>query len=508
MNANNRRIIIIGAGYGGMALANLLAKRGHQVDVYEKNQTAGGRISAITQDGFTFDIGPSWYLMPEVFEQYYQLFGQSAQSRLALKRFTPGYKVFFEGHEPVMVQGDLAADAQMFESIEAGAGEQLRRYVDQSTDVYSTSVEQFLYSTFRGWRSLPLASMIGQLPKLLRLITRPLDRHVSTYVHDQRLKQLLEYHMVFLGSSPFQAPAIYSLMSHLDFRSGVYYPTRGMQSLTTDMQALGETYGVRYHYGQGVSEIRVKDGHAIGIRLDDGTDIDADQVVSNADLHHTETRLLAAEHRSFDEAYWSKRQPGPSAFLLSLGVSGRLPQLEHHNLYFVQKWRENFRDIYETHQVPTSASMYICNPSKTDASLAPADHENLFVLLPLPAGIELDDRARDDLAERIIDTLSRELDIPDLGQRIVTRHQFAPGDFADRYNAWMGNAFGGESHLLSQSVLFRTPNRSRRVKNLYYVGAGTRPGIGLPMCLISAQVTYKLMHSIRTHGPLTREEVA
>lgn len=499
--------IIIGAGYGGMALANLLAKAGYHVDVYEKNEQAGGRIHAIQKDGFTFDIGPSWYLMPEVFEQYYQLFQQSAKERLDLVRFRPGYNVYFEADPPLTIQGDVEQDKHTFETIEPGAGKALERYVANSTLSYTLAVKYFLYNNFRRIRDVLHWPIIKHTPRMLALTMQDLDTYVSKKFHDRRLKQLLEYHMVFLGSSPFQAPAIYTLMSHLDFVSGVYYPRRGMLSLADDIKDLGANLDIQYHFGASVQSILVENNSAVGVQLEGGNEARADIVISNADLHHTETKLLAPKHRSFTEKYWHKRQAGPGALLVSLGVSGKLPSLKHHNLFFVDNWRENFTAIYEDKTIPARASVYVCNPTKTDASLAPNDHENLFFLVPIPSGVQLSEQQQHKLADDSIAAFSAAANIPNLAERIVTKHIFGPQDFQDRYNAWQYNAFGGESHLLRQSILFRTPNTSRKVKNLYYVGAGTVPGIGLPMCLISAQLTFKQITDNHTAGPLKAEDL-
>lgn len=502
-----RRAIIIGAGYGGMALANLLGKAGYHVDVYEKNAAPGGRIAAVQRDGYVFDLGPSWYLMPEVFEQYYQLFGASAADRLDLLRFTPGYKVFFDAHSPLLIQGDVAADKATYEAIEPGAGARLERYVARSTEAYTIATKYFLYNNFLRLRDVIAWPIIKSTPRMLALVWQNLDQHVSRYFRDLRLRQLNEYHMVFLGSSPFQAPAIYTLMSHLDYNSGVYYPRRGMLSLADDMIALGSPYDITYHYGAAVSEIIIEQGVAVGVRLQDGSEARADVVVSNADLHHTETQLVPEPYRSFPARYWKHRQPGPGALLVSLGVRGELPDLLHHNLYFVNNWRDNFDAIYVNKRIPEHASIYVCNPTKTDPSLAPAGYENLFLLMPIPAGITLDASDQERLADRAIETLATALNVPDLTQRVAVRHTFGPRDFGNTFNAWQYNAFGGESHLLRQSIVFRTPNQSRKAKNLYYVGAGTMPGIGLPMCLISAELTFKKITGNRTAGPMTKADI-
>lgn len=499
------RAIIIGAGYGGMALANILAKDGYKVDVYEKNATLGGRIAARKQDGFTFDLGPSWYLMPEVFEQYYSIFGHSATKRLDLVRFMPGYKVFFDNKPSVTIQGNLADDARLFEAIEPGAGRKLERYVAKSSLAYELAVKYFLYNNHFRLRDVLKLPVIKHAAQMIGLTMTTLDTYVQRSFKDLRLRQLLEYHMVFLGSSPFQAPAIYTLMSHLDFKSGVFYPKKGMLSLVDDMQTLGSSYDITYHTKTPVQRILTEDNTAAGVVLADGREERADVVVSNADLHFTETALLPKKLQSFPERYWEKRQPGPGALLISLGIEGELPELLHHNLYFVNEWRENFAAIYEDKKIPDNASMYVCNPTKTDPSLAPKGQENIFILLPIPAGITMIDSEQKALTKRAIANLGSMIDTPDFANRISSMHVFGPNDFTSQFNAWQSNAFGGESHLLSQSIRFRTPNKSRKVKNLYYVGAGTLPGIGLPMCLIGAQLTYKRIVGSKKPGPLNEE---
>jgi len=502
-----KKAAIIGAGYGGLALANLLAKAGYEVLVYEKNPSAGGRIQAVKQDGFTFDLGPSWYLMPEIFDQYYQLFDRSAEKELDLIRMSPGYKVWSEGHEPLIIHSDVEKDMATIETIEPGAGKKLQRYVTRSSQVYEVAVKHALYNNFTRVSDVLQWPLLRQLPTMLPLVWRTLDAHVSRRFRDIRLKQLLEYHMVFLGSSPFQAPAVYSLMSHLDFRSGVYYPRRGMMELVSSMERLGESLGVRLHYNSPVKRIVLEGNQATGVELMNGERIAADLVISAADIRHTESRLLPSAFRSYPEKYWQKRQPGPGALLVSLGIKGRLPNLQHHNLYFVKNWRENFAAIYETGTVPEHASLYVCNPSKTHTELAPMGHENLFVLLPLPAGVTLTPEQEKTCADTIIHVLAEMCGESDLPKRVVSQLIYGPRQFGEQFNAWKYNAFGGESHLLRQSVMFRMRNRSKRIPNLYYVGAGTLPGIGLPMCLISAQLTYKRITGNRRRGPLTKEDI-
>ena len=499
--------IIIGAGYSGMALVNLLGKAGYKVDVFEKNSSAGGRISVKNQDGFLFDLGPSWYLMPEVFEQYYRLLGESSRKRLDLIRLDPGYKVFFEDGRQATVRGDVEIDAAVFENIERGAGDKLKRYVKRSTETYELAVKSFLYNNRWNLSDFMKLEILSRSPRMLQMLARTLDQHVRSNFKDKRLQQILEYHSVFLGSSPFEAPAIYSLMSHLDFKSGIFYPRRGMPSLVDDQLDISKKFDIEYHYGSPVRQINTDGDIASGVTLVDGSAHEAEVVISSADLHFTETQLVPESKRSYPQSYWKKRQAGPGAFLISIGIKGELPQLNHHNLYFVDDWKGNFKDIYKTKRIPDSASLYVCNPSKTDTSLAPDGYENLFVLMPIPSGVNLSPEQQERLYSKTINILAESMEIPDLSSRIVTRNLFGPQDFQDQFNAWQYNAFGGESHLLRQSVIFRTPNKSKKLKNLFYVGAGTVPGIGLPMCLISAQLTYKQIAGIDRSGPLEVEDL-
>lgn len=496
-----KRVVIIGAGVGGLATANLLAKAGYEVAVYEKNSNPGGRAGTLEIEGFRFDTGPSWYLMPEVFSHYFSLFGKEIDDELDLVRLAPAYKVFFENTQPVTITGDSDKDAATFESIEPGAGRNLSRYVKKGNEIYRLSLEHFLYTNFSSTRELMKKDIIRRGPTMARLALMPINNYVAKFVTDQRLRQILEYPMVFLGSSPFSAPAIYSLMSALDFQEGVFYPKRGLYTIVEQLVSLGKQLGVTYHYDSAVSKINTQDRKACGVTLADGGRVDADIVISNADLHFTETRLLSAKDRSYADAYWDKKEAGPSALLMYLGVKGSLPQLQHHNLFFTDDWKRNFDDIFTAKKAPFPASLYICKPSATDTSVAPKDHENVFVLVPLPSDPDVDERQLEKLADKYLSQIEDKLGINDLKSRIVVKKLFGPQNFADSYNAWQGTALG-PSHILRQSAFFRTRNKSRKVKDLYYVGGFTAPGIGLPMCLISAELVYKRLAGDNRGGPI------
>ena len=500
-----KQVVIIGAGIGGLATANLLAKAGYKVSVYEKNDQPGGRAGKLEINGFTYDTGPSWYLMPRVFEHYFGLFDRSIDKELNLSKLSPAYKVFFESHAPVVITSDIEKDASTFDSIEPGSGEKLKNYVKKGQEIYDLSLEHFLYTNFTSNKDLLKPEILRRARTMAKLAMMPIDRYVGQFVTDLRLRQILEYPMVFLGSSPFSAPAIYSLMSALDFGEGVFYPQGGLYRIIDKLVEIGDELGVKYHYNSPTKQILAENGQAIGISLENGQEIKADVVISNTDLHHTETRLLAKENQSYPESYWKKLQAGPSALLMYLGVKNKIPNLEHHNLFFIDDWKENFESIFDSQDIPFPASLYICKPSSTDKSVAPKGNENMFVLVPLPAGVNLEGGELEQLADRYLSLIETKLSIPDLKGRLVVKELFSPNDFKSKFNAWQNTALG-PSHILRQSAMFRTANKSRKLDNLYYVGGSTVPGVGLPMCLIGAELIYKRLAGDRRGGPISRIE--
>jgi phytoene desaturase len=535
-----RRVAVVGGGIGGLATAALLAAEGHTVTLLEKQDRVGGRAGSWEAGGFRFDTGPSWYLMPEVIDHFFKLMGTSAAEQLELIRLDPGYRVIFEeNREAVDVPADRPAVVKLFESLEPGAGEALEKYLDSAEDTYTIAKRRFLYSTFESFLPLLRPDVLVRLPRLLRLLLQPLSGFVAGRFADPRLRQILGYPAVFLGSSPFDAPSMYHLMSHLDLDDGVLYPMGGFTSLISAMTKVAEEAGVDIRTGADVVSIDTVSRDTASIDIASGAApkgvrrrgprrpsarvtgvsyrsggavhrVEADVVVSAADLHHTETVLLPEERQTYPEKYWSRRVPGPSALLLYLGVKGSLPQLEHHTLLFTADWKDNFGRIFgaET-SIPSPASLYVCRPSATDPSVAPAGDENVFVLVPIPADVGIGgggvDRGGDarveELADAVIAQIAEWAHIPDLAERIVLRRTYGPRDFASDLNAWRGTSLG-PAHTLRQSAFLRGSNRSRKVEGLYYAGSSTVPGIGIPMCLISAELVVKRLRSDTSTGPL------
>lgn len=534
-----RTAVVIGGGISGLATAALLARDGYEVDLVEAREVIGGRAGSWERDGFRFDTGPSWYLMPEVFDHFFRLLGTSAAEQLDLQVLDPGYRVFFEGHqESLDIRASAARNADAFERIEPGAGLELVKHLDSAARTYDMALGRFLYTSFSSLRPFLSPAVALQAPRLLRLLTEPLERLVARRFQDPRLRQVLGYPAVFLGSSPDRAPSLYHLMSALDLTGGVQYPQGGFARVIEAITALAVQQGVRVHTSTRATRIlttaEVRDPEEAGrprlgnrlrrrpratgvqVQTADGSTrtLGADVVVATADLHRVETTLLPRHLQTFPESWWKRRTAGPGAVLAMLGVKGALPQLAHHSLLFTRDWHENFSALREG-RVPSPASAYVCRPSATDPTVAPAGHENLFLLVPVPADPGLGrggldgsgSAAVERVADEAIARLAEHIGVPDLASRIVVRRTVGPAEFHEELGAWQGSMLG-PAHTLRQSAFFRAGNASRAVDGLLYAGSSTIPGIGLPMCLISAELIIKRLRGDRSASPLPVPEPA
>ncbi len=498
-----KKVIVIGSGAGGLSTAILMAKKGYKVTVVEKNASFGGRGGVFSANGFQFDMGPSWYLMPDIFEHFFSLIGENINDYLNLKRLDPSYKIWFEEHpQPVEMTSDLQRDAQIFESFEPGVMKKINIYLKEAAAKYNISKQTFIYKPFNNVLDFIDRRTLFLWTKFS--VISSFHKHIANFVKHPLLRKILQYPLVFLGTSPYKAPAVYSLMNHIDFEMGVFYPIGGMTKVFESLYKIAEKNGVKFIFNTPVNKILVENKKAIGVSTTKGK-IMADIVVSNADYQFTEMQLLDKKHRQFSEKYWRSRTMAPSGFILYLGIKKKFKELVHHNLFFAEHWKESFEEIFKGQKLPQSPSYYICAPSKTDSSVAPEGCENLFVLVPTVTNLTLDKKAIKNYRDKIINHITTTMNTNGLEENIVFERIFTGQDFSSLYNAYKGTALGLAQNL-TQTAVFRPKTKSGKVKNLYFSGANTNPGTGVPMCLISSQIVYKRIHGI-THGrPLSHED--
>jgi phytoene desaturase len=328
-----------------------------------------------------------------------------------------------------------------------------------------------------------------------------MSSYVGKFFKNTDVQKMLQHTLLFLGNSPKNAPALYSMLSHVDLGQGVFYPAGGIASVIRALVKLGTQAGVVFRTNSPVAKIVTEAGVAKGVTLADGSFIAADIVVSNADLHHTDTQLLDAADRERTEQYWSKRVMSPSAFILYLGLNQQFPSVTHHNLVFCKDWDQNFKDIFDAPKLPSDPSFYVCVPSKTDPTVAPSGSENMFVLVPIASGLKLSEAELDSYEDQLLQTMESSLGLKDLRQAIVYKRRFCLDDFSLRYNSYRGSGLG-LSHTMLQTAIFRPNTYSKKVKNLFFVGGNTNPGIGMPMCLVSAELVYKRLQGDKSGQPL------
>ena len=504
MELADRSVAVVGSGFGGLSAACHLASAGADVTVVEKNEQLGGRASVLEADGFRFDMGPSWYLMPDVFERFFAHFDRAPTDYYELEHLDPHYRVFFKDGEEITVTPDRETTKETFEQYEVGAGDALDRYLAEAKNTYEIGMEHFVYTDrprFRDYVDRDVARHARGLSFL-----GSMRDHVADYFDHPKLRQIVQYSLVFLGGSPKNTPALYNLMSHVDFNLGVYYPVPadgaassdggaevpaggskssagGMGAVVDGIAEMGRELGVSYRTDSEVTAITGEAGDFFVHVGDERTS--ADLVMSDADYAHTEQELLPPEHRKYDADYWDSRTYAPSAFLLYLGIEGDVDPLAHHSLVLPTDWNRHFEQIFDDREWPDDPAYYLCAPSQTDDDVAPDGHSNLFALVPVAPGIEDDAETRERYRDLVLDDIAENTGV-ELRDRIVFEETFCVADFADRYNATKGTALG-LAHTLRQTGPLRPSHRSPTVDGLYFTGSYTTPGIGVPMCLISGE---------------------
>ncbi len=476
-------IVIIGSGFGGLSSAALLAKDGHKVTVLEKNDMPGGRARVWKKDGFVFDMGPSWYMMPEIFDNYFAKFNKKTSDYYSIKRLDPSYRVFFGKDDFVDIPTDVNKTKALFESIEAGSGQKLQEYLDQAKYQYEVSMKEFIYKDYNSIFDLFNWRMLSEGRKLHVFDT--LAKFTRRYFKSEKLRKILEYSMVFLGGAPNNTPAIYSVINHADLNLGVWYPMGGFGKVVESFVKLGDQFGVKYIYNSPVTDFEYKDNKIVSVKCGDRF-YDADVVINNADYYHMDQQLLDPKFRDYSPTYWGKRTVAPSAFILYVGLNKKLKNIDHHTLFLDEDWVEHFNTIFSNPDWPQHPSYYVCSPSVSDPSVAPEGYENLFFLAPIASGLEDNEEIHKHLKENIYSRFEN-ITGQNIRDSIVVERIFSGQDFTESYNAFKGTGLS-LAHTLMQTAYFRPRMRSKKLSNLYHVGHYTQPGVGVPMVVISGEI--------------------
>lgn len=483
-----KKVIVIGAGFAGISAATGLAERGFDVTVLEKNSMPGGRARKFEAQGFRFDMGPSWYWMPDIFEKYFAKFDKSVSDYYSLKRLDPSYRIFFDKDDVVDLPADINQMYKLFDSIEEGAGEKLRKFLDEAEYKYKVGMNDFVHKpslSFLEYADLRLIKAAMRLHMF-----KSFQNHVRKYFSSTRILRMLEFPILFLGGTGKKTPALYSLMNYGDIKLGTWYPMGGMYKIVEGMVKLAMEKGVEFVYNAPVEKLETRTNKIKEV-IAAGKSYTADFIVGAADYHHIEQELLPPDYRKYSEKYWETRVMSPSSFLWYLGVKKKLPALEHHNLLFDEEFEPHARSIYDDPGLPKKPSAYICMPSKYDDSVAPAGHENLFALIP--AALDLDDseEVRENYFNIIMGRLEK-LTGEAISDHIVYKRSYAHSDFVNDYNAYRGNAYG-LANTLMQTAFLKPSLKSPKAKNLYFAGQLTVPGPGVPPAIISGQIVSKLI---------------
>lgn len=477
-----KHAVVIGSGFAGLSVACFLAAGGLRVTVLEKNATPGGRARSFSAEGFSFDMGPSWYWMPDVIEGFFNKLGKSTSDYYELQRLDPSYQVIWQD-ETLPIPANFRELQAVFERIETGAGKQLEAFMQEAAYKYDTAMRRFIYKPglsvgeFANWetmRSLLRIDLLGSI-----------HSHVRKYFSHPKLLQLVEFPILFLGALPQNTPALYSLMNYADMKLGTWYPTGGMVQLVHAMYSLASELGVTFHFEADVKNILVRDGRATGV-VTDKAHYAADIVVAACDYQHFDQHITPEPYRNYTPKYWNSRSMAPSCLLYYMGINAKVNDLQHHNIFFDAPFEKHAQALYTHLAWPEDPLMYMCAPSKTDSSVAPPGCENIFALIPTAPGLEDTAEIREHYYSKVLQKLeahSGQL----LRNKIVFSKSYAHTDFVHDYNAFKGNAYG-LANTLRQTAFMKPAIRNKKLSNVFYTGQLTVPGPGVPPALISGEI--------------------
>ena len=481
----NKDIKIIGSGFSALAASCYLAQQGNTVTIYEKNSTIGGRARQLKRNGFTFDIGPTWYWMPDVFERFFADFGKKPSDYYTLQKLSPAYQVYFGEADFVTIADNLSEIITTFESIEKGSGAKLETFMKEAQSNYNIAIKDLVYRPGVSPLELITVETAMKVNQFFGNISKDIRRRFK----NKKLVQILEFPVLFLGAKPSDTPSFYSFMNFADFGLGTWHPKNGMYSVILAMEQLAKELGVTIHTNANIEKIEVANGKAVGLKVN-GETVSADVVLSGADYHHTET-LLDEKHRAYSEKYWDKKTFAPSSLLFYVGLDKKVANVEHHSLFFDVDFDVHAQDIYDTPKWPENPLFYASFPSKTDSNSAPEGKEAAIFLIPIAPGLEDTPELRETYFEKIITRLEK-LTHQEIRNNIIFKESFCVNDFIKDYNSYKGNAYGLANTLL-QTAFLRPKLKSKKVESLYFTGQLTVPGPGVPPALISGKLVADLI---------------
>lgn len=483
-------IFVVGSGFAGLSAAATLAKKGHQVTILEKNAQPGGRARHFEVEGFTFDMGPSWYWMPGVFEEFYAEFGYKTEDFYELVRLDPSYRVYFGKDDYIDLPADYDSLRTLFESMEVGAADKLDQFLASAEYKYNVGMSEFVKKPSLSIFEFVDFRLLRDAIKL-NLFTS-LSSEVRRLFKNERIRKILEFPVLFLGAPADKIPSLYSLMNYADLKLGTWYPMGGMYKVIEAFTKICEDQGVKFLFNQEVIKTELKDNTISKLVTTQG-EYDVDYLINTADYHHFETEVVPSTRKSYTDSYWDKITMAPSSLLFYLGLNHKIENLSHHTLFFDKELDLHSHEIYNEPKWPSEPLFYICSPSITDDSVAPDDCENVFILMPLAPGIEDTEELREQYFQIILSRL-KELTGQDIGQSILFKKSYCVKDFKSDYNAFKGNAYG-LANTLQQTAFLKPKMRSKKINNLFYAGQLTTPGPGVPPSIISGQVSANLLHN-------------
>lgn len=475
--------MVIGAGFAGLASACVLAKEGYKVTILEKNDQPGGRARIWEKDGFKFDMGPSWYWMPDVFENFFAVFGKKPSDFYELKRLDPGYRVYFGKDDILDVPANMQQLEKLFEEIEPGSSAGLRKFLEQAAYKYKVGMGEYV---FRPSHSITEFIDFNLIRKSMSMqLLTSMSSHVRQYFKNPKLIKLLEFPVLFLGATPQDTPAMYSMMNHADLALGTWYPMGGMHEIVKAMVTIAKSYGVEIKLNTEVTKIEVDNKEAKTIQTNTGS-YQADFVIAGADYEYIDQHVLEAPDRNYSEKYWDKRTMSPSSLLFYIGTNKKVAGIQHHNLFFDEDFELHAKEIYKDAKWPSKPLFYVCCTSKTDPEAAPDGGENLFFLMPIAPNLSDDDATRERYFNVMLERFEN-ITGQSIRDNIVVKRSYSLKDFKTDYHSFKGNAYG-LANTLAQTAFFKPSMRAKHVKNMLFTGQLTVPGPGVPPALISGQI--------------------